>query len=77
MKQKLYIKYSLAPGCEFYISNLTKVKYSSLTIFLHKSSPLLDRNSQPIWSAKSERRTFQKIGFFVKYKLFYADSYII
>ena len=31
---------SLAPPCEFYISNLTKVKYSSFTIFLHISSPL-------------------------------------
>ena len=29
-----------------YISNLTKVKYSSLTIFLHILSPLLVRNSQ-------------------------------
>ena len=30
----------LAPRSEFYFSNLTKVKYSSRTIFLHLSSPL-------------------------------------
>ena len=36
---------SLAPRYEFYFSNLTKVRYSSLTIFLHILSPLPDRNS--------------------------------
>ena len=39
---------SLAPRYEFYISNLKKikkVKYSSLTIFLHIQSPLPDRTS--------------------------------
>ena len=36
---------SLAPRHEFYISNLTKVNFSSLTIFLHISSPLPVRNS--------------------------------
>ena len=36
---------SLAPSYEFYVSNLTKVKYSSLIISLHISSPLPVRNS--------------------------------
>ena len=35
------IVFSLAPRYEF---NLTKVKHSSLTIFIHKSSPLPVRN---------------------------------
>ena len=52
---------SLAPRYEFYISNLTKVKYSSLTIFLHILSPYQSETHN--WSTKSERRTFQKIGF--------------
>ena len=53
---------SLAPRYGFYISNLTKVKYSFLTIFLHILSPLPVRTDQPNQrEGHSKRQDFCKI----------------
>ena len=60
---------SLAPGYEFFISDLTKVKCSSLTIFwLFFYSYYLPYQSETHLISQIREKDIQKDRIFVKYK---------
>ena len=57
----LWVTANLAPLYEFYISNLTKIKYCPLTVFLRISSPLPEIDQPNQREGHSEIQDFCKI----------------